>query len=123
MISEYTSYVDHAVEAFILPMYFGTAENHPEEINHAIATLARELARYEQTLSRSPYLAGDAVSAGDFVVFPHIQSILRASTKEGARSFEVPFLPLLEHHPAISAWNARIEALPGYRRTFPATWS
>ncbi len=122
-ISEYTSYVDHAVEAFILPMYFGTAERHIEEIKSAIATLAHELSRYERTLSRSPFLVGDAISAADFVVFPHVQSILRASTKAGARSFDLPFLPLAERHPAIAAWSARIEATPGYGRTYPANWT
>jgi glutathione S-transferase len=123
VISEYTSYVDHAVEAFILPMYFGTAAKDAAKVGEAIATLGPELARYEQALSRSPYLAGEAVSAADFVVFPHIQSILRASTKDGAKAFDIPFLPLGEHHPAIAAWCTRIEALPGYRRTYPATWT
>lgn len=83
-ISEYTSYVDHAVEAFILPMYFGTAERHIEEIKSAIATLTHELSRYERTL---------------------------------------PFLPLAERHPPIAAWSARIEATPGYGRTYPANWT
>jgi glutathione S-transferase len=122
-VSEYTSYVDHAVEAFILPMYFGTAAQHGDEIREAIATLDTELARYEETLSASPYLAGEAITAADFVVFPHVQSIVRAATKEGARSFAIPFLPLGDHYPAIAAWVARIEALPFYRRTYPPNWT
>jgi glutathione S-transferase len=39
-----------------------------------------------------------------------------------ARPLELGFLPLGEHHPALAAWVERIEALPGYERTYPPHW-
>jgi glutathione S-transferase len=122
VISEYTSYADPAVEAFILPIYFGRAAEQAAEIRAAVATLAAELARWEETLARTPYLAGDALSAADFVVYPAVQSILRAAGKDAARAFDLPFLPFAGTHPAIDAWRQRIEALPYHARTWPPHW-
>ena len=122
VIAEYTSYIDHAVEDFILPLYFGKAEEKAAQVRAAVITLEEELSGLDAMLSRAPYLAGDAITAADFVVFPHIQSILRASSKDAARLFELPFLPMAERHPHIGAWMARIEALPGYQQTYPPHW-
>lgn len=121
-ISEYTSYVDHAVEAFILPLYFNRAEQAVESVRGAIATLTEELQRYEQLLTTNSFLAGAEVSAADFVVFPHIQSVVRAGGKPAAHTFSIPFLPLAEHHPAVASWIQRIESIPGYAKTYPANW-
>jgi glutathione S-transferase len=121
-ISEYTSYVDGAVEAFILPIYFGRAEEAAAEIRGAIATLAGELARYERVLGASAYLAGSEPTAADFVVFPHLQSVVRAGGKPAASAFAIPFLPLAGGHPAVTAWMRRIEAMPGYDATYPPNW-
>lgn len=102
-VSEYTAYVDEAVEAFILPVYFDR--------------VARE-----RLLERSEYLAGATLTAADFVVFPHVQSVLRAASEPAANALELPFLPLGTRHPALAAWLARITQMPGYERTYPANW-
>ncbi len=122
VIAEYTSYIDHAVEDFILPLYFGKADEKAAQVRAAAVTLQEELSGLDAMLSRTPYLAGDAVTAADFVVFPHLQSILRAASKDGARSFVLPFLPMAERHPHVGAWMARIESLPGYDLTYPPNW-
>lgn len=118
-ISEYTAYVDAAVERFIVPLYFGDAKEKAAEIRETIPTLATELATYEKALSATPFLAGDAPSAADHVVFPHVMSILRAASKPMAKGFDLSFLPLA---PATAAWIARIEKLPGYEKTYPQNW-
>jgi len=122
VISEYTAYLDPAVEAFILPIYFGKAMEHAASIGDAVRTIADELARYEAMLSRMPYLAADAPSAADFVVYPAVQSILRAAGKDAARAFELPFWPLPAKHAAIEAWRQRMIALPYHDRTYPPHW-
>lgn len=118
-IAEYTAYLDAAVEAFILPLYFGRADDEADAIRAAVDTLTRELAGYAEALDRSPYLAGEAPTAADFVVYPHIKSVLRAAEKPGADQFALPFLPL---DPSIDAWLRRVEQLPGYDRTYPPNW-
>jgi glutathione S-transferase len=91
-------------------------------VRGAIPTLARELAEYDRVLGASSFLAGNAPTAADFVVLPHVQSILRAAGKPAAREFEIPFLPFASKHPALAAWLERMAQLPGYERTYPPNW-
>lgn len=122
VISEYTAYLDPAVEDFILPIYFGRADAQADLVRRAVVTIGDELGRLDAALARTSYLAGDALSAADLVVFPHVQSILRAAGKDAARAFDLPFLPLGTVHPALEAWRRRLEALPYYDRTYPPGW-
>ncbi len=121
-ISEYGSYVDHALEGFIIPLYFGGASERGEELEQHAATLHSELSVLEGRLRAHPYVAGDALTAADFVWLPHVKSLERAASKEAAIPFAFGFLPLGEHYPALAAWVARMEALPGYERTYPPHW-
>ena len=102
-----------------MTLELGRATEQAASIRRAAATIADELARYDTVLSRSPYLAGDALTAADLVVFPHLQSIVRAASKPAAAAFELAFLPL---PPALDAWRARLEALSYYERTIPPHW-
>ncbi len=121
-VSEYTAYVDEAVEAFILPVYFDRVAEEAERVRHAIATLTVELATYDRLFRTSEYLAGPTLTAADFVVFPHVQSVLRAASKPAANTLELPFLPLATKHPALAAWLERIARMPGYERAYPQNW-
>ncbi len=119
---EYTAYVDPAVEDFILPLYRGEADSKVEQIQRAAEVLEKELALMDGTLARSPFLTGDALTAADLVYFPAVKSIERAGSKDAARPFALGLLPLAERWPNIRAWTARVEALPGYARTYPPHW-
>jgi len=121
-IAEYTAYVDPATEALILPLYFGTAREHAAQVKEAAATLRVELGRLEAALTEKTYLAGPGVSAADLVVYPHVKSIERAASKDAARELQLELLPLAERWPKVSEWMQRIEALPGYARTYPPHW-
>jgi glutathione S-transferase len=125
VISEYTSYLDDAVESFILPLYAGAARaaDKAERVRRAAGTIRAELARYEASLDGAAWLAGgDEVTAADYVVFPAFASIQRAAGKDAAAPFELGFLPVERTYPRLAAWQRRIEALPGYERTYPPHW-
>jgi len=122
VISEYTHYVDHACEHFILPLYFGGAAEKAESIKEHAATLRTELTWLEHRLVAHPYVAGERVSASDFVWFPALKSIERAASKDAAQPFNFGFLPYVQTFPGLAAWIKRIEALPGYERTYPPHW-
>jgi glutathione S-transferase len=122
VIAEYGSYLDDAIEDFLGPMYAGTAAAHADAVRAAIAVITAELARYEVALSKTAYLAGDSPTAADLVVFPHVQSLLRAAGKPAAKAFDVAFLPLGDKFPAVEAWRQSLEALPYYDRTYPPHW-
>jgi glutathione S-transferase len=107
---------------FVLPMYFGEAVAKEAQVRAAIPGIQAELARLQATLAGRPWLAGSTLSAADLGAYPMVRSLLRAAEKPDAARFEQAFLRLRESHPAVGGWMARIEALPGYDRTFPPHW-
>lgn len=121
LIAEYTCYLDAAVEAFILPLYFGTADADAAQVAAAIPVIDRELATYEAQLDGRDFLAGDDVTAADFVLLPALQSLRRAGGKDAAKAFDLDFLRP-ERFPRLDAWRRRMEARPGYEATIPPHW-
>ena len=65
---------------------------------------------------RGPFLAGDAPTAADFVLYPDIAYVKRI----GAKKPESKLAGILP--PPIAQWAARIEALPYFEKTFPPHW-
>jgi glutathione S-transferase len=122
LVCEYQAYLDEHVENFILPLYFGKADEKADQLRASVAAISPELARLEERARSSIWLGGEAISAADLVIFPALRSLERAASKPAARALEVPFHPLVERHPALAAWVGRIEALPGYQRTYPPHW-
>ena len=66
---------------------------------------------------------GEAFSAADIVVFPGIQQLLRVLERREAEDLRARLLPLETNFPAIAAWIKRVEALPGYEKTYPPHWA
>jgi glutathione S-transferase len=88
----------------------------------ALKELHAELRLLETTLAKQRWIAGGEISAADCVVFPAIESILRAAGKDAAKAFDLGIVPLERTYPALAAWRERVRALPGYERTYPPHW-
>jgi hypothetical protein len=89
-----------------------TAEDRAQRRAEAHESYARPLA----------LLAGGELSAADLGAFPLIETLIRAAGKDAAGSSDLRLLPIDETYPATAAWRARIQALPGYERTYPPHW-
>ena len=76
----------------------------------------------EGRLAASSWLVGENFSAADVVIFPGIQMLLRALDRPQGHELRSRLLPLEANYPAIAAWIKRVEALPGYERTYPPHW-
>lgn len=92
------------------------------EIDEARAQVGREFDLVEARLADHSWVVGDAVSAADIVWFPTLRAYIRAAVRNEARAREVGLHPLAEVYPNITRWIARVEAIPGYDRTFPPHW-
>ena len=77
--------------------------------------LAEELGYFGREL-RGAFLAGDAPSAADFVMYPDVAYVKRIGAKKPLSGLE-GILPA-----PIARWAARIEALPYFGKTFPPHW-
>jgi glutathione S-transferase len=122
VICEYQAYTEaHLMK--IVDAYFTRpqAVKHDElaDSMHVVASEARSI---EARLAKSDWVVGETLSAADIVIFPGLQVLLRALRKPEARELSTRFLPLDVNYPALARWVARVEALPGYEKTYPPHW-
>ncbi len=121
-LAECESYIVSAGDKVVRPMFFGKGLDKVEEIQQAAETLRQELKTMDERLAASFWLVGDKISAADIGVFPLVQLLLRAASKDAARPFNLGWLPLAQNFPNVARWVQRIEALPNYQRTYPPHW-
>ncbi|MEQ1501986.1 MAG: glutathione S-transferase family protein [Myxococcota bacterium] len=118
---EYENHGRTAFDAVARPLAFGRAEAEADAIRAGVAGVHEELARLEAAVGGG-YLVGGALSAADLVWFCGVQWAIRGATRPAAAPFELGWWPLVDRYPAIAAWAARIEAIPGYDATMPPHW-
>jgi glutathione S-transferase len=121
-ICEYQVYVEDHLNRIIATIFFGALETRLEEVNKSLEVVIAEAHLFEYRLTQSNWLASDTCSAADIMIFPSIKILQRALARREADELQTPFEPLEPNFPAIAAWLRRIEALPGYERTYPPHW-
>jgi glutathione S-transferase len=121
-ISETDSYLLEPAFKVVIPLYFGRGLEKTDEIQSAAATIRQELRRINAALSDSVWIVGSQISAADIGLFPFIQTLLRAASKDAAKPLELGFSPLDQRYPNIAAWVKRVEEIPGYEKTYPPHW-
>lgn len=122
VICEYQSYAEIEINKFVEAVLGGAVDLRSEAIAHAMHLVGGEARTIEGRLSKSDWVVGEEMSAADMVIFPGIQLLLRALSKPAAADLRSRFLPLDVHYPAIARWLHRVEAEPGYERTYPPHW-
>ncbi len=122
VICEYQSYAEPQVMRIARAFFEPQRELAVAELAGAMHTVASEARSIEARLARSNWVVGETFSAADIVIFPGLQLLLRALAKPQAHELSARFLPLATHYPALARWVARVEALPGYDRTYPPHW-
>jgi glutathione S-transferase len=122
-LAECESYMVSAGDKVVRPMFFAKGLDRVEEIQQAAQTLRNELKIMDKRLADSQWLVGERISAADLGVFPLVQLLLRAASKEAAKPFSLGWLPLTPLFPNVARWVERIEALPNYQRTYPPHWN
>lgn len=121
-LAECESYIVSAGDKVVRPIFFGKGLDKVDEIEQAAKTIRHELKMIDERLIDAHWLVGDKISAADIGVFPLVQLLLRAASKEAARPFNLGLLPLAQSFPNLAGWAQRIEALPNYQRTYPPHW-
>jgi glutathione S-transferase len=122
VICEFQAYIEDHIMKIIYAILFQGVESRLDEIKRAMHIVAGEARALEIRLTHAPWLVGEDFTAADVVVFPGIQMLLRALDRREAQELRGRLLPLESNYPAISAWIRRVEALPGYERTYPPHW-
>lgn len=121
-ISECESYLVIEGNKVVRPVFFGKGLDKVEEIQQAAQTIRQELKSIDARLGRSNWLVGGQISAADITIFPLVQLLLRAASKDAAQAFQLGWLPLSQAYPNLARWVKQIETLPRYERTYPPHW-
>jgi glutathione S-transferase len=128
LISEFESYLRDPVFELILGLLRsigagppGRAMTLPEMAEASKATQG-ELKALDQRLAGGSWLAGARPSAVDVAVYPFLATLQRAMLKAEVPAREIGLHPLSTVYPNIGRWMDRVEAVPGYQRTYPPHW-
>jgi glutathione S-transferase len=121
-ISESVSYVEPAVTRIARPIFSGKTQDSGDDMRDAAKKLHDELQTMEQRLKKTKWLATNDVSAADITVYPALAIALRAAGKDAAKPFELGLLPLAKSYPTVAQWMERVQALPGFDKTYPPHW-
>ncbi len=122
VICEFQAYAEPALAQIVAAVYADQVAPSIDELTDAMHVVAREARTIEGRLSKERWIVGANYSATDMVIFPWIQLLRRALDREAAAELGARFLPMERNYPALARWIARIEALPGYDRTYPPHW-
>ena len=122
VICEYQSYAESHVMQLVRTLFFREYETPMHELAASMHVVANEARSIEARLAHSDWVVGESFTAADIVIFPPLQALLRALHKPESAELSARFLPLEINYPALSRWIARVEALPGYERTYPPHW-
>lgn len=100
-----------------------SGEDRSAQIREAAPAVHDELGRLEAILLKEgDWLVGGRISAADLGVYPSIQLLLRVMSKPAVEPLKLGVSPLADRYPRLAAWCRRIEALPGYEKTYPPHW-
>jgi glutathione S-transferase len=124
VVCEYQAYAEEHVMKIVNAFFVRTPDHtvKAEELASSMHVVANEARSIEARLAKSEWVVGETISAADIVIFPSLQLLLRALARPEARELSSRFLPLALHYPALARWIDRVEALPGYERTYPPHW-
>ncbi len=120
---EVMNYAREPIEdGVVRPLIRGQAGANGAAIKAAAVDAHQELQWVDDLLRDAPYLAGDAPTAADISCMPIVQSLARSGRREDALQLGLGFDDFSGRYPSITAWLARIEALPGYDKAYPPHW-
>ncbi len=122
VICEFQAYAEPSVQKIIRGVFTDRVADDVDALTDAMHVVGREARTIEGRLSREQWIVGAHYSALDMVIFPWIQLLRRALDKPAAKELGARFLPMETNYPALARWIHRIEALPGYERTYPPHW-
>lgn len=121
LCAEVTSYLDAPLATFVRAAFSEGRRHSRDEALVAQATLTEELAHFEHALT-GDHFAGDAPSAVECMLYPHLAILRRAADKPWAADLGSPFSALAPF-PRLAAWRARLDASAAVQATWPPHWT
>ena len=117
---EHANFYQPAAHEVASALFSGEIAQKRDAVMDAARKLADELDRYEAAAKGTGWLAGNALSAADLVVYPQCELLFRVAGRDDVKPLQLGFEAGWSAYPALSAWREKIKALPGYDKHLPA---
>ncbi len=121
-IMEVTNYIEPYVRDYAITIFYGKLPDEKQIAITARTAIEKELVNINDHLRNKDYLAHEALSAADIVLYPVLSFLFRAANKENTEEISGTLRSIDECYPGIGAWQKRIESIPGYEKTYPPHW-
>ncbi|MFT7623995.1 MAG: glutathione S-transferase [Myxococcota bacterium] len=123
-LQEFHNYSAETAFKLILPIWMGKAAKKIETLQASAEKLHPELSRMNKALDGRDWLASATVSAADISAYPHLQLLFRAAGNAAVKDMGLglSLADVADRYPNLTAWSERVQALPGYDRTYPPHW-
>ncbi|MCG8492456.1 MAG: glutathione S-transferase family protein [Sneathiellales bacterium] len=108
-----------ATDHLIRPIFFG---GDTRDLSKAAADMRAELELINNKLEKTAFIGGNRPGAADCIAFPEINVLERALQTAEEILKPYGFLTVFEDYPALKSWTKRMQAMPGYEKTYPPHW-
>jgi glutathione S-transferase len=121
-IMENMNYIEPNILDYARTIFYGELADKKQIAIAAREAIENELTYLNTSLKNKDYLASEKLSAADIVLYPVIPFLSRAAMKENTEEVSGKLRSIDDNYPAIGAWCKKIEAIPGYEKTYPPHW-
>lgn len=121
-VMEVEGYLSVALAGAARPIFTQTFAGREDEINQHFADARAEIATVDGWLNGNDFMAGDAPSAVDAMLYPALAMIARIGPSLKVPGITPNIPDYTTDFPALAAWMKRVEALPGFDDAYPPHW-
>lgn len=121
-VQEIENYARNPFLQVAITILSGEIKEKPDELRELLDLCREQLDWIEDLLSKSQWIAGQAISAADLVFYPVLKIFLRAVGKPVAAALDAGQISFAKRWPNTDRWAAQIEGLPGFGNTYPSHW-
>lgn len=114
--------VNDWVFRFIALSFTGQVESQADDVRAVAQASHTDLTKFEAAVAKNGWLVGSSLSAADISIYPILEGLLRAASKESVKAVDTSLLDFSTRYPALTGWADRIRALPNYKQTYPSFW-
>lgn len=121
-VMELDAYLGTALAAAARPILSQSFAGKEDEINESFAQVNDEIKTVSDWLNGNDFMAGDAPSAVDIMLYPHLAMIARIGPTIQVPGITPNIPDYANDFPELAAWMKRVEALPGFDAAYPPHW-
>ncbi len=121
-VMEMDAYLGTALATAARPILAQSFAGKEDEINESFALVGDEIRTVSSWLDGNDFMAGDAPSAVDVMLYPHLAMIARIGPTIQVPGITPNIPDYAEDFPELAAWMKRVEALPGFDAAYPPHW-